>query len=78
MNKPLFEFKDKTYQLAVEKMHSAHCLARVENAALTVVGVYQAKAILSEGLAEISGGEPEEVAAAISAVGYPASMNPVN
>ncbi len=78
MNKPLFEFKDETYELTVEKMNSAHCLIRVEHAALGVDGVYQAKAILSEGRAEIAGGDPEAVAAAISAAGYPASPVPGN
>lgn len=73
MNKPLFEYKDDTYELTVEKMISAHCLIKVEHAALGVEGVYQAKAILSEGRAEIAGGDPEVVATAISAAGYPAS-----
>ena len=74
MNNRLFEYRDETYQLMVEKMNSAHCLVRVENAALRVVGVYQARAILSEGIAEISGGEPRDVASAISAAGYPARV----
>lgn len=74
MNKPLFEYKDETYELAVKKMTSAHCLIKVEHAALGVDGVYQAKALLSEGRAEIAGGKPEAVAAAISAAGYPASL----
>ncbi len=77
MSDTLFEYKDDTYSLSVEGMTCAHCMLSVENAALTVDGVFQARVILSEARVEVSGGKPHEVIAAINAEGYSARPQPV-
>ncbi len=58
-------------------MTCAHCVVSVENAALAVEGVYQARVILSEDRVDISGGKPHEVIEAINAIGYKAKPQPV-
>jgi len=76
MSNTSFEFKDDSYSLAVDDMTCAHCVVSVENAALAVEGVYQARVILSEARVDISGGKPHEVIEAINAAGYVAKPLP--
>ncbi len=62
------------YQLKVEDMHCASCVARVEKAILAVPGVEAAAVNLVEKSAAVSGGDPEVVLAAVIDAGYSASL----
>ena len=66
--------QDGSYKLAVEDMSCASCVARVEKAILTVDGVIDASVNLVEGTAYVVGGDPEQVAEAVSERGYPSHL----
>ncbi len=60
------------YALAVEGMTCQHCVARVEEAIRAVAGVTDADVDLAGGSAQVSGGQPHAVIAALEKVGYEA------
>ncbi len=60
------------YRLRVEEMSCGHCARAVEEAARAVDGVREVTVDLDSGSAEIRGGRPSQVIAAIRAAGYPA------
>ncbi len=62
------------YQLAVEDMTCASCVAAVERAIRSVPGVEQASVNLVEKRAQVIGGEAEAVARAINDQGYRARL----
>ena len=62
------------YQLAVEDMSCASCVARVEKAILAVDGVIDASVNLVEGAAYVVGGDPERVVDAVTGQGYPSHV----
>ncbi len=64
----------ETYRLRVEGMTCAHCAARVEQAALGVDGVREAKVDLRAGEVRLRGGRPHQVIEAIEAAGYSAAI----
>ncbi len=65
---------DDTYILEVEDMTCASCVARVEKTILSVPGVVRASVNLLDKTAQVSGGQAEDVASALSAQGYRASV----
>jgi Cu+-exporting ATPase len=66
--------QNQTYALDVSGMHCGSCVGRVENAAMSVVGVQSAGANLATNRIAISGGEQSEVIAVLTAAGYPAEV----
>ena len=62
------------YELAVDDMSCASCVARVEKAILAVDGVTDASVNLVEGAAYVVGGDPEHVADVVSSHGYPSHL----
>ena len=60
------------YRIQIDDMTCASCVARVEKAILAVDGVESASVNLVEGIATVSGGEPDQVVNAIIDSGYPA------
>ncbi len=62
------------YELAVDDMSCASCVARVEKAILAVDGVTDASVNLVEGAAYVVGGDPEHVAGVVSSHGYPSHL----
>ena len=64
----------RRYELHIDDMHCASCVRRVEEAILAVPGVVEASVNLVEQSASVSGGDPEEVAAAVQQAGYGARV----
>jgi len=64
----------RQYRLQVADMHCASCVRRVEQAILAVAGVTGAEVNLLEKSAGVVGGDPEEVAAAVTRAGYTATI----
>lgn len=62
------------YQIHINDMTCAACVARVERAARSVTGVSRASVNLIENLAQVSGGEPRQVVNAIIDQGYDAHL----
>ena len=64
--------------ISVEGMHCNHCKARVETALKSVKGVKKFEVSLETASADVIYAEgkttPEEIAAAITAAGFPASV----
>jgi Cu+-exporting ATPase len=65
---------DCEYQIHVSDMTCAACVARVERAARSVPGVSVASVNLIENLAQVAGGDPEQVIDAIIDQGYAARL----
>jgi len=65
---------DASYQLSIDDMSCAACVARVEKAIRNVEGVQDASINLIDGVAVVRGGDPQAVAAAVTKCGYPASL----
>lgn len=63
---------ETSYLLTVEGMTCQHCVKRVEQSALTVVGVTAAVVDLQQQTARVTGGHPADVVVALEAAGYPA------
>jgi len=59
------------YALSIEDMTCNHCVGRVEKAALAVDGVTSIDVNLETASAQVVGGLPHQVIAAITAAGYP-------
>jgi Cu+-exporting ATPase len=64
------------YELAIEGMTCGHCVARVEKAIRAVPGVVAAEVVLETGRAQVHGGSPHQVIAAVEAAGYGARPVP--
>ncbi len=64
------------YRLQVEGMTCGHCAARVEQAALGVEGVTEARVDLEKGILEVAGGRPHRVVEAVRQAGYEAEILP--
>jgi len=64
----------REYELQIEDMHCASCVARVEKAILGVDGVESAEVNLVEKRAGVRGGEPETVVRAVVDAGYGATL----
>jgi len=64
----------RPYRLQVADMHCASCVRRVEQAILAVAGVTGAEVNLLEKSAGVVGGDPVQVAAAVTAAGYAATL----
>jgi Cu+-exporting ATPase len=64
-----------TYSLDVREMSCEHCQRAVETAAKSVSGVHAARVDLEAGKLTVSGGEPAEVARAVTEAGYPAVLH---
>lgn len=62
------------YDIAINGMHCASCVARVERAIGTVPGVVHASVNLVEQRALVQGGDPEQVIKAIIDLGYEAAL----
>nr|WP_320011511.1 heavy metal translocating P-type ATPase [uncultured Desulfobulbus sp.] len=62
------------YELQVEDMHCASCVARVEKAILGVEGVASAEVNLVEKRAAVQGGNPEMVVRAVTEAGYDVNL----
>ncbi|EGV51688.1 heavy-metal-associated domain-containing protein [endosymbiont of Riftia pachyptila] len=62
----------RPYTLKIEEMSCAACVSRVEQAIRSVDGVQDVAVNLLEGLAQVVGGDPIQVAEHVSAQGYPA------
>lgn len=58
------------YAVAVEGMSCQHCVAKVAQAIRAVPGVTQVTVSLERNLAEVTGGRPHQVVAAVHATGY--------
>ena len=71
-NRPL-----PTHCLAVDGMSCEHCQARVEQAALGVRGVTEARVDLAAGTLTVRGGDPGAIIAALAEAGYPAVVREV-
>lgn len=73
----MFEKKINTV-ISVEGMHCNHCKARVEKALKSVKGVKKFEVSLETASADVIYAEgkttPDEIAAAITAAGFPASV----
>ncbi len=64
---------NRQYKIKISDMTCAHCVARVEKAALAVDGVEAINIDLEQGEALVTGGLPHEVIQSITEAGYPAS-----
>ena len=65
---------DHSYQIEVDDMTCASCVSRVEKAIRAVPGVKEAAVDLVAGRAQVTGGDPQEVVAAVIDQGYPARL----
>lgn len=63
---------DQPYRVVIEGMTCPHCVARVEKAVRARPGVNDVAVSLDDAEAQISGGDPDDVIAAIEAAGYSA------
>ncbi len=61
-------------KLKITGMMCMHCKARVEQALQSVPGVTEVTVALEQGTAQIEGGEPSALAAAVKAAGYEATV----
>jgi Cu+-exporting ATPase len=64
------------YRIAVEGMSCQHCVAKVDKAIRALPDVTAVRVSLDENLAEVSGGKPHQVIAAVEAAGYHARPMP--
>jgi Cu+-exporting ATPase len=64
------------YAIAIEGMSCQHCVAKVAQAIRSVPGVSEVRVSLERNLAEVTGGQPSQVARAVDAAGYPSRHLP--
>lgn len=66
--------------LAIAGMHCQHCVSKVTQALNAVDGVQHVAVLLAEGEAEVDaapGVQPDDLAAVVTAAGYPAAPKSV-
>lgn len=65
---------DKTYNFGVSNLSCASCVGRAEKALVAVEGVDIAQVNLANETAQVVGGDPRALVAALSIAGYPAAV----